>query len=264
MTEKLTSIPNEALVCISDKKYLDELVEHYSKKDLSVDAFNYGEEFLVLTSNSHLDFKNLREGVPYEKAKYITPAYDISKGQRKYLKAEIGVEFVKDEISDEELSDFLKETNLTLKRKGEFMCSFNVPQGDGETTLKVVKKLKKHNLVKTAYPNYLTKLKKFRCDWKMPKQYIEGKVQVAFKPDTSFSDIEKILENYKYTKVFSNKDFNPNSKNKDDRVLARLYLINTGKRKETEVLDELNNKYSSLVEYIELISARKLINPKPD
>ena len=150
MSEKPKLIPNQALVCVNDTKYLEELVKHYSDKGLRIETFSYRDEFLLLTSKSPIDYAQLRKDVPYEKARYITPVYEGGA----LLKPIIGVEF-KNDLSEAELDDFLQKTGLSLKKKGSYRYDFEVPEGDGEKTLEVLEIIKKYQNVKSASANYL-------------------------------------------------------------------------------------------------------------
>ncbi|MBI4919033.1 hypothetical protein HY837_03825 [archaeon] len=121
MSEKPKAIPNQAVVCINDKKYLDELVEHYSGKCRKVETFSHKDDFLLITLNSTIDYIELRREVSYEKARYITPIYKEGSAWG-FLKAEISVAFEK-EVNEAELRDFSQRTGLLLKRKRSRICS---------------------------------------------------------------------------------------------------------------------------------------------
>lgn len=151
MSEKLKPVLNQAVVCVNDKKYLDELVEHYSNKCKKVETFSYKDDFMLITLNSPVNYTELRKDVPYDKAKYITPVYKEGNAWG-FLKAEISVTFEK-EVSETELTNFLQRTGLLLKRKGVCTYLLEVPQADGEKTLEVVEKIKKEKGVESAAPN---------------------------------------------------------------------------------------------------------------
>ncbi len=75
---------------------------------------------------------------------------------------------------------------------------------------------------------------------------------VKFKIDVSASDLEKVVSEYKLTKLFPEKEFS------SDLELSRLYFVNLVQGKETELVKEIKEKYGSLLEYVEIPPLRKL------
>ena len=92
----------------------------------------------------------------------------------------------------------------------------------------------------------------------MGKVYVDGIVDVAFKPEAEQSEIEKVLNNYTFQKVFDQEVF-ANSKDREDKVLNRLYRLKVPVGSEISTLQELQEKYASLIEYVERPPTRKLI-----
>jgi len=92
----------------------------------------------------------------------------------------------------------------------------------------------------------------------MGKAYVDGVVDVAFKPEADLSEIEKVLKQYTFQKVFDQATF-AGSEDREDKVFDRLYRLTVPVGSEVNVLQELQNKYDSLVEYVERLPTRKLI-----
>ncbi len=90
----------------------------------------------------------------------------------------------------------------------------------------------------------------------------KGQVMVAFKPEAAEADLERLLRQYQHEKTFVNLKYDP-AASREEQLLARLYMFYTLEGEETELMDELNKKYASLVEYAEKSAPRKLIRSKP-
>lgn len=90
----------------------------------------------------------------------------------------------------------------------------------------------------------------------MAKGYVDGVINLAFKPEAEQSEIEKVLNNYTFQKVFDKGEF-ANSENREDKFFDRLYLLTVSVGSEANVVKELPEKYSSLVEYVERSPIRK-------
>ena len=92
----------------------------------------------------------------------------------------------------------------------------------------------------------------------MVKDYVDGKVSVAFKPEVKHSEIEKILGQYVHEKVFNKGEFD-GSHERENKVLDRLYVLSIAAGKEAEVIKELQEKYGSLIKYAHQPATRRSI-----
>ncbi|MBI5066280.1 hypothetical protein HZA97_08650 [Candidatus Woesearchaeota archaeon] len=75
---------------------------------------------------------------------------------------------------------------------------------------------------------------------------------VKFKKGVGALDLEKVISEYKLTKMF------PDKESSSDLELSRLYVLDI-RQGGTESLKELKEKYGNLLEYAELPPERRLI-----
>lgn len=92
----------------------------------------------------------------------------------------------------------------------------------------------------------------------MTKQLIEGKVMIIFKPEIALTDIEKILEGYRFEKVFNNGEFDT-PKNKDEELLARFYCLAVGVGTENGTIQQLSERYGPFIEEIYQTPVREIV-----
>lgn len=80
----------------------------------------------------------------------------------------------------------------------------------------------------------------------MAKEYLTGKVMVAFKPEADQAEVEKVLGQYRFEKVFNKGEFD-NATDRVDQVLARLYQLSVTAGTEEDEVKKLK-ALDSLVE----------------
>lgn len=85
------------------------------------------------------------------------------------------------------------------------------------------------------------------------KKYVPKIANVKFKPDVNASDLENVVSEYKLTKTFPEKEFS------SDLELSRLYVLDISKGNGNKLVKELRKKYQSLLEYVSIPPARKLM-----
>lgn len=91
----------------------------------------------------------------------------------------------------------------------------------------------------------------------MAKNYVDGTVIVAFRPEVEHSDIEKILGQYVHEKVFDKGQYD-GSKGRVNKALDRLYLLTVPAGDEADVINELQDKYGPLMKYVHQPAARRI------
>ncbi len=84
------------------------------------------------------------------------------------------------------------------------------------------------------------------------KEFIDGKLNVAFKTTATEEEIEKAFAELKLkrTQVFPNDT---------DQEARRIYVVTTPKGSENEVVRELKEKYPLILKYAERTAARRCL-----
>ncbi len=81
---------------------------------------------------------------------------------------------------------------------------------------------------------------------------LSNTANVKFKSGISSTDLEKVVSEYKLTKMF------PDKESSSDLELSRLYVLDI-RQGGMNSLKDIKEKYGSLIEYAELPAERRLI-----